>query len=144
MRRLTGAEWHWSVHTGTLVCLFVCVFVRAAAVAAQLELMVSRYLEVILVGSSVHPKPCSACSFRTVCLYAAFTHLRCSVHHPTPSRTHDHILQRCALQRCALQDRRFAPRALHFALPGAPFALPVVYAVDDTAADADAPLLQQR
>ena len=103
VRRLTGAEWHWSVHTGTLVCLFVCVFVRAAAVAAQLELMVSRYLEVILVGSSVHPKPCSACSFRTVCLYAAFTHLRCSVHHPTPSRTHDHILQRCALQRCALQ-----------------------------------------
>ena len=53
-------------------------------------------------------------------------------------------MQRCALQRCVLQDRRFAPRALHFALPGAPFALPVVYAVDDTAADADAPLLQQR
>ena len=81
-----------------------------------------------------HAPPC--CMFRTVCALQRCALQRCALQ---PC-----ALQPCALQPCALQDRRFAPRALHFALPGAPFALPVVYAVDDTAADADAPLLQQR
>ena len=58
--------------------LFVCVFVRAAAVAAQLELMVSRYLEVILVGWCTLNRAalCSACfvphrvPVRVICPFA--------------------------------------------------------------------------